>query len=199
MTARTPTLSGLSPEQLAIVEAAAATLGVQPGALTFLLRTSNSDGLSYNGFRWPAVGGLAKPDLWMPQPSCGYGLHGYGMGEGQHAQISRDDDALWQLVAVVASEVVVIIDDEDRKCKVPRAVPVCVGTRAEVIGFLLAVGADAGAVPGGTVGATGDSGAASATGYSGAASATGDSGAASATGYRGAASATGDSGAASAT
>ena len=47
--------------------------------------------------------------------------------------------------------------------------------------------------------ATGDSGAASATGYYGAASATGDSGAASATGYRGAASATGESGAASAT
>jgi hypothetical protein len=47
--------------------------------------------------------------------------------------------------------------------------------------------------------ATGDSGAASATGYRGAASATGDSGAASATGYRGAASATGSRGAASAT
>ena len=47
--------------------------------------------------------------------------------------------------------------------------------------------------------ATGDQGAASATGYRGAASATGDQGAASATGYRGAASATGDQGAASAT
>ena len=47
--------------------------------------------------------------------------------------------------------------------------------------------------------ATGDRGAASATGYRGAASATGDQGAASATGYRGAASATGDWGAASAT
>ncbi len=46
--------------------------------------------------------------------------------------------------------------------------------------------------------ATGDSGAASATGYRGAASATGNSGAASATGDRGAASATGVSGAASA-
>ena len=47
--------------------------------------------------------------------------------------------------------------------------------------------------------ATGDQGAASATGYRGAASATGDQGAASATGYLGAASATGDQGAASAT
>jgi hypothetical protein len=47
--------------------------------------------------------------------------------------------------------------------------------------------------------ATGDRGAASATGYSGAASATGDRGAASATGDRGAASATGVCGAASAT
>ena len=47
--------------------------------------------------------------------------------------------------------------------------------------------------------ATGDRGAASATGYQGAASATGDQGAASATGYQGAASATGDQGAASAT
>jgi len=51
----------------------------------------------------------------------------------------------------------------------------------------------------GAASATGTRGAASATGYSGAASATGDSGAASATGYSGAASATGDSGAASAT
>ena len=47
--------------------------------------------------------------------------------------------------------------------------------------------------------ATGDQGAASATGYRGAASATGDQGAASATGYLGAASATGNLGAASAT
>ena len=47
--------------------------------------------------------------------------------------------------------------------------------------------------------ATGDQGAASATGYRGAASATGNQGAASATGYQGAASATGDQGAASAT
>ncbi len=47
--------------------------------------------------------------------------------------------------------------------------------------------------------ATGDRGAASATGYQGAASATGDQGAASATGYQGAASATGTRGAASAT
>ena len=47
--------------------------------------------------------------------------------------------------------------------------------------------------------ATGDQGAASATGYLGAASATGDRGAASATGYQGAASATGPRGAASAT
>ncbi len=50
-----------------------------------------------------------------------------------------------------------------------------------------------------SVSATGDNGAASATGYKGAASATGDNGAASATGYKGAASATGDNGAASAT
>jgi len=47
--------------------------------------------------------------------------------------------------------------------------------------------------------ATGNQGAASATGYRGAASATGDRGAASATGYQGAASATGNQGAASAT
>ena len=47
--------------------------------------------------------------------------------------------------------------------------------------------------------ATGNQGAASATGYRGAASATGDRGAASATGYQGAASATGNRGAASAT
>ncbi|GHH53026.1 DUF7666 domain-containing protein [[Pseudomonas] boreopolis] len=51
----------------------------------------------------------------------------------------------------------------------------------------------------GAASATGDQGAASATGYRGAASATGDQGAASATGYQGAASATGDRGAASAT
>ena len=51
----------------------------------------------------------------------------------------------------------------------------------------------------GAASATGYQGAASATGYQGAASATGDQGAASATGYQGAASATGDRGAASAT
>ena len=51
----------------------------------------------------------------------------------------------------------------------------------------------------GAASATGDRGAASATGYQGAASATGNQGAASATGYRGAASATGNRGAASAT
>ena len=51
----------------------------------------------------------------------------------------------------------------------------------------------------GAASATGNQGAASATGDQGAASATGDHGAASATGYQGAASATGDHGAASAT
>ena len=51
----------------------------------------------------------------------------------------------------------------------------------------------------GAASATGDWGAASATGFQGAASATGDWGAASATGFQGAASATGDRGAASAT
>lgn len=69
---------------------------------TLVLRTSDAEGLSYNGFQWPLVAHgqlVACPD-WKPEAICGNGLHGLLDGIGDYSLLSYDSDAIWQLVVV---------------------------------------------------------------------------------------------------
>ena len=66
-----------------------------------VLRTSNADGTSYGGFKWPSeIGSVVKCDDWKPVAECGNGLHGLLDGWGDYGLLSSDYDALWQIVEV---------------------------------------------------------------------------------------------------
>ena len=41
----------------------------------WMLRSSDN-GVSYNDYRWPAIGKWAKAPDWNPEPVCGGGFHG---------------------------------------------------------------------------------------------------------------------------
>ena len=64
-----------------------------------ILRTSNSDGTSYNGFQWPKNGPVEAPD-GDPAPKCGKGLHGLLNGRGALYQLNWSPEALWQVVEI---------------------------------------------------------------------------------------------------
>jgi hypothetical protein len=102
-----------------------------------VLRTCKANGSSYGGFRWPVSGPVECRD-WRPTPECGHGLHGLLWGIGDHSLLSRDATALWQVVRVLASEVMAI---DALKVKFPRGEVVCSGTAAEAIAYIAAHGA----------------------------------------------------------
>jgi len=153
-----------------------------------ILRTSNADGTSKNNFRWPESGPVECPD-WELTAVCGHGLHGALWGEGAGGLFRWEADARWQVVEVVAADVI----DLAGKVKFPRGVVVFSGDRLGATAYLSEHGGAGRAVIGGTATAgysgtatAGDSGTATA-GYSGTATA-GDSGTATA-GYSGTATA----------
>lgn len=74
-----------------------------------VLRTSNSDGTSYGGFKWPELGPVECLD-WDPELICGGGLHGLLWGEGDASFLSRDIDAKWHVVEVAIEDIVKIDD-----------------------------------------------------------------------------------------
>jgi hypothetical protein len=177
------------------------------GTEVLCVRFVGQHGASYNGFRWPlTVGAEAIAPDWDPTPQCGGGLHGWPWGFSLGDGKEPDWSATWLVFGADMADVVCI---DGGKVKVRRAVVRHVGDWVSATAFVLvgqmawvhhaARGAASATGESGAASATGGRGAASATGERGAASATGESGAASATGGRGAASATGESGAASAT
>ena len=121
-----------------------------------VLRTSNADGTSRNNFRWPESGPVECPD-WEPTAECGHGLHGALHGEGNGDLFRWEADARWQVVEVVADEIV----DLKRKIKFPRGVVVFSGDRLGATTYLSGHGGAGRAVIGGTATA-GDSGTATA-------------------------------------
>ncbi len=92
-----------------------------------VLRTCDKDLRSHGGFQWPTSGLVECPD-WKPTPECGNGLHGLLWCEGDWGLLSKDADAKWLVVSVVASEVVKI---DEQKVKFPRGEVVFVGGMAE--------------------------------------------------------------------
>ncbi len=106
--------------------------GLPAGPKVLCLRTSAADGKALapeaRGFQWPAKGLVGAPD-WSPAKSCGNGLHGLLKGEGDADMLSKEKDALWQVVEVLASEVV----DLSGKVKFPRCTVTYSGTRDEAV------------------------------------------------------------------
>ena len=45
---------------------------------SWMIRRTNSDGTSYNGFRWNPIGEWTEAPDWNQKPCCGGGLHGNG-------------------------------------------------------------------------------------------------------------------------
>ena len=93
-----------------------------------VLRTCAADGTSYGAFHWPESGPVECDD-WDPKSIPGHGLHGLLWGCGNRSTLSRDPDAIWQVVEVRASEVV----DLDGAVKYPRGVVVYSGSCAGAI------------------------------------------------------------------
>ena len=106
-----------------------------PEEHVLVLRTSNKDRNSHNGFQWPASGPVEAPD-WNQEPICGGGLHGALWGEGNGALFNWDGDATWQVVAVLEKDIV----DLGGKIKFPRGNVVFSGSREGATNFLLANG-----------------------------------------------------------
>jgi len=161
-----------------------------------VLRTCDSDLISWGEFQWPSSGPVECSD-WDPTPECGHGLHGLLWGEGNGDLLNWDSDAKWLVVEVESDEIV----DLRGKVKFPRGNVVYCGERDKAIN-LIASKAPSGSVIVGRRVTVGDYGTASA-GEGGSATA-GDCGTATAgnygtatAGYRGTASA-GDCGTASA-
>jgi hypothetical protein len=152
-----------------------------------VLRTCSADMTSHGGFRWPESGSVECSD-WIPEPVCGYGLHGLLWGEGDGSLLDWASDAKWLVVEVDAGGVV----DLKGKVKFPRGSVVHCGDRLSATAYL-SERAPGRAIVGGTATA-GDHGTATA-GYGGTATA-GDRGTATA-GYGGTATA-GDHGTATA-
>lgn len=98
----------------------------------YVLRTNDSEGKGYGGFQWPKKGKVEAPD-WNPEPICGGGLHGLLNGEGGANLLNWGADAQWQVVKVLATDIVHIGTD---KVKFPRGVVVYTGDRSGATSFL---------------------------------------------------------------
>ncbi len=100
-----------------------------------ILRCCAPDMSSKNGFVWPGVGGVAKADDWKDNAECGFGLHGWLYGQGDHsvADHATNEDAKWLVVEVVESTIRML----GGKCKFPEGKVVFVGTRAKAADYII--------------------------------------------------------------
>jgi hypothetical protein len=96
-----------------------------------VLRTCSADMTSHGGFRWPESGSVECSD-WIPEPVCGYGLHGLLWGEGDGSLLDWASDAKWLVVEVDAGGVV----DLKGKVKFPRGSVVHCGDRLSATAYL---------------------------------------------------------------
>ena len=69
------------------------------------IRTCGADGTSHGGFKWPSeIGSVVTCDDWNAAAQCGNGLHALLDGFGDYALLSREHDAIWQVVEVSRAE-----------------------------------------------------------------------------------------------
>ena len=65
-----------------------------------VLRTSDKNGMSYNGtFQWPASGPVQCAD-WSPEAQCGHGLHGLLDGLGDYIHLTMGEGETVQVLEV---------------------------------------------------------------------------------------------------
>jgi len=164
-----------------------------------ILRFSDKNGKSYNGFQHPmTVGESVVEPKWNEAAVCGGGIHGWpwgiGLGEGKECEW----ESLWQVYGAKPEEVVGEIEG-GQKCKFKTGTLRFLGKWDEAMKFILSGQIKWVEQWAGEKHATGDRSASSATGYRSASSATGYRSASSATGNSSASSATGYSSASSAT
>lgn len=63
-----------------------------------------------NGFVWPEeFGAEVVCDEYVPSTMCGNGLHGLKWGYGDHSYLSRDENAVWQIIEVKEGDLVEIV------------------------------------------------------------------------------------------
>ena len=104
-------------------------------ATALVLRVCGPNGESHGGFRWPLTVGakVAAPD-WNPRAECGNGLHGWLYGAGDISAATIVKGAVWLVVEVEESTIIMI----DGKCKYPRGVVRFVGAMHEAAAYLIA-------------------------------------------------------------
>ena len=168
-------------------KATARTASVPSQPKTVLvLRTTDKDGKSYQGYQWPESGDVTAPD-WQPTKECGHGFHGWLWGAGDW-KLKSECHAPWWYVLEVEESSLIDLGGKVKfpKCKIVsrfrhwREAMAVIRERLknEAQGVLQSIATNYKEI----ASATGNSGHASATGSSGHASATGDFGHASATG-----------------
>jgi hypothetical protein len=102
------------------------------------LRTVDKYHRSYGDFQWPnEVGATVTAPDWDPKPEGGNGLHGLKWGCGNIMCLSRDPNAVWQVVRAADKDAV----DLDGKYKFKSCVIEYIGDRSGAIAYLLANGA----------------------------------------------------------
>lgn len=104
-------------------------------ATVLVLRTCDSNGKSYNGFKWSLKVGakVIAPD-WEPTSKCGNGLHGALWGEGDGSLLNWSTNAKWLVVEVDAASIV----DLRGKVKFPSCVVRHVGNKDTAVAFIAA-------------------------------------------------------------
>jgi hypothetical protein len=106
---------------------------------TYMLRSCEGDMSAYGGFVWSRFGAVECPD-WKPSETCGNGLHGLLMGQGDiELTAVNDPEAMWLVCAVWSADVV----DLGSKVKAPRAWVAFAGSREAAVKHMQQLGANA--------------------------------------------------------
>ncbi|MDP9269315.1 MAG: hypothetical protein M3P27_13470, partial [Acidobacteriota bacterium] len=111
-----------------------------------VLRTCSAD-LTSNSYRlvkgkkvsgtpfvWPEKGKVECTD-WDPSPVCGGGLHGLAWGDGNARLLDNSNDAKWQVVKVLESDLIAVDGD---KVKFPRGEVIYTGNMADAMAMVIA-------------------------------------------------------------
>ncbi|MCQ4165106.1 hypothetical protein [Tahibacter harae] len=116
--------------------AAAPEIQPAPPATSLVLRCCSAELRSHGGFQWPdRIGALVEAPDWSPREVCGFGLHGWLHGAGDHsvADHAGSADAKWLVLEVVSSEIVML----GGKCKFPRCTVRFIGDRGSAAAYLI--------------------------------------------------------------
>ena len=106
-------------------------------ATSLVLRVCRPDMTAYGGFVWPSeVGATVEAPDWRNDNDCGYGLHGWLYGHGDHKCVGHwtKKGAKWLVLEVETDSIVML----DGKCKFPRATVRFVGEKHDAAAYLIA-------------------------------------------------------------